>query len=115
MKRKLVKTPRTRGTLKRAQTSVTAKGTAGDGVGGIQHVIVLMLENRSFDQMLGSLKSLYPEMEGVDPGKPGVNYDGATAYPQQANAVFQLPYGVDPMHELTDVTEQLSGGCGGFI
>ena len=35
----------------------------------IKHVVVLMLENRSFDQMLGALKAVphLKALEGVDP------------------------------------------------
>ena len=33
----------------------------------IEHVIVLMLENRSFDHMLGVLQSIYPKLEGIPP------------------------------------------------
>ncbi len=29
-----------------------------------------MLENRSFDQMLGALQSVYPELDGIDPTRP---------------------------------------------
>ena len=76
-----------------------------------------MLENRSFDHLLGSLKSLYPELVGIDPANPGVNNEGATAYPQTPAAKFMLPYGVDPKHELVDVKEQLTfnGPGGGFV
>jgi|HubBroStandDraft_6_1064221.scaffolds.fasta_scaffold1908275_1 phospholipase C len=35
--------------------------------GPINHVVVLMMENHSFDQLLGWTKSLYPALEGVDP------------------------------------------------
>ncbi len=31
----------------------------------IEHFIVLMLENRSFDHMLGFLKSLHPSLNGI--------------------------------------------------
>ena len=84
---------------------------------GIEHVVVLMLENRSFDHLLGSMKSVYPVLAGIDPTSPGVNYDGTTAYPQTPKARFILPYGVDPKHELVDVREQLTfnGSCGGFV
>jgi phospholipase C len=33
----------------------------------IRHVVVLMMENHSFDQMLGSLASVYKDLDGVDP------------------------------------------------
>jgi len=32
----------------------------------IKHVVVLMMENHSFDQIVGWTKSLYPTLEGVD-------------------------------------------------
>ena len=41
----------------------------------IRHVIVLMMENRSFDHMLGALQAFNPDIDGVDPQKPGVNLD----------------------------------------
>ncbi len=93
--------------------AVTAT-TTGDG---IEHVVVLMLENRSFDHLLGSLKSVYPGLVGIDPANPGVNREGTTTYPQTPDARFMLPYGVDPKHELDDVHEQLTfnGPCGGYV
>jgi phospholipase C len=32
----------------------------------INHVVVLMLENRSFDQMLGCMQPVVPGLEGID-------------------------------------------------
>jgi phospholipase C len=32
----------------------------------IKHVVLLMMENHSFDQMLGCLQKEYPELDGVD-------------------------------------------------
>ena len=98
----------------RKQLAVASTGT-GDP---IEHVVVLVLENRSFDQMLGSLKSLHPALVGIDPNNPGVNEGGGKSYPQTPTAVPQLPYGVDPKHELADVREQVDFGgaqCAGFI
>ena len=34
----------------------------------IKHVILLMMENHSFDQMLGSLQTVQAEVDGVDIG-----------------------------------------------
>jgi phospholipase C len=67
--------------------------------------------------MLGSLKSLYPPMEGVDKSDPGVNRDGNEKYVQKPKALFQLPYGVDPPHGPADVRDQIeiAGPCGGFV
>jgi len=47
----------------------------------IKHVVVLMLENRSFDQILGGLKAVYPPLEGVDPNNPRSNPDLAASPP----------------------------------
>ena len=79
----------------------------------IQHVFVLMLENRSFDHMLG-----FSGMTGFDPvtRQPteisalpsGVSnsWNGQT-FPASTPAVD--PMRIDPCHEFTDVLEQLCG------
>lgn len=41
----------------------------------IEHVVVLMLENHSFDEMLGGLSVDNPEIDGVDPAHPKSNPD----------------------------------------
>lgn len=84
----------------------------------IKHIVVLMLENRSFDQMLGSLKSSFPDVDGIDTKAPGSNSDvHGNVYFQQGRASFQLPRKVDPMHEFKDVEQQLDDPApnGGFI
>jgi phospholipase C len=103
-------------TARKSKSSRAAPAMAAT-VGAIEHVIVLMLENRSFDHVLGSMQSMYPNLVGIDPAKPGVNYEGPTAYPQRPDASFLMPYGVDPKHEPEDVQEQLAynGPCGGFV
>ena len=80
---------------------------------GIQHVFVLMLENRSFDHMLG-----FSGIAGVDAvtGQPTA-IDGLTgnesnsfaghAYPVTAGADFRMAS--DPPHEFADVLHQLCG------
>src|SRR5688500_7065739 len=41
-----------------------------------RHVVVLMLENRSFDHMVGALQATIPGLNGVPPaGPPRVNKD----------------------------------------
>src|SRR4030088_2475746 len=65
----------------------------------IKHVVVLALENHSFDQMLGCLKELYPELEGVTPGAPNKNVDhDGTTYLQDVTEERQMPF--DPHHEV---------------
>jgi len=35
------------------------------GLDNLKHIVVLMMENRSFDHMLGSLKAVDPRIDGV--------------------------------------------------
>ncbi len=77
----------------------------------IKHVVVLMLENRSFDHMLGYLKN--PPVDGLKGGET-VPYNPEN--PAAGTApVFRLksPEGYrtkpDPLHEFDDVTLQIFG------
>ena len=36
-----------------------------EGLDGLKHIVVLMMENRSFDHMLGFLKKTYPKIKGL--------------------------------------------------
>ena len=78
---------------------------------GIEHVVVLCLENRSFDHMLGFLDTprrlTGDEFNLTDPEDPSstrVNVSNTAAY------VGDLD--VDPSHEVTQVREQLYGAAG---
>lgn len=80
----------------------------------IKHVVVLMLENHSFDQMLGSFRSVFPDLEGVDPARPGSNRDkDGMTYSQAATTATSVLH--DPMHELANVLHQLEGDNGNFV
>jgi phospholipase C len=73
----------------------------------IKHVVVLMFENHSFDQMLGCYNSVYSGLEGVD--SRNVNFDsGGRPYPQ--SETHDLVVSPDPMHELANVRNQLASG-----
>lgn len=76
----------------------------------IKHVVVLMLENRSFDQLLGDLVRIDPArgIDGIDRKNPGGNPmpGGGTAV-QTDTALSQLPKHFDPKHELPNVRVQL--------
>lgn len=80
----------------------------------IKHVVLLVLENHSFDQMLGCFQGLFPEVEGVDRNNLRSNDDG------QGNIIYQSEMREtqmlhDPIHEHPDVMEQLSNGNSGFV
>jgi phospholipase C len=81
----------------------------------IEHVVVLALENRSFDRMLGALKAVYPQLESVDPNAPRSNADAeGTLYAQQPNASRTVK--PDPNHECDNVVHrQLDDNNGGFV
>jgi len=80
----------------------------------IRHVVVLIMENHSFDQMLGSLKAVYPQMEGLDSGNLGSNMDSnGITYTQQPTTERQML--LDPHHEVPHVKTQLENQNGGFV
>jgi phospholipase C len=81
----------------------------------IRHVICLMLENRSFDQMLGSLQAVYPDLDGVPEGGPlRTNRDIDGQVIEQAPAADTRMKG-DPKHELPNCLHQLSDNNGNFV
>ncbi len=83
------------------------------GVGGtsmtvqIDHVIVLVLENRSFDHLLGYLPSDDPDFEGLTRGGPYENpgWNGGPAQAASPTGKHVLP--VDPDHSHDAVMLQL--------
>ena len=81
----------------------------------IKHVVVLMLENHSFDQMLGCFKQIYPEMEGIDPTvAPYSNEDDKKkVYSQKPTTERQML--LDPRHEVEHVAVQIKNKNSGFV
>lgn len=74
----------------------------------IEHVIVLALENRSFDHMLGFLQHPDPRFDGLRGAGPYENpgWHGAPPVPATPNAKTVIPVG--PGHSHEDVMEQLA-------
>lgn len=73
----------------------------------IRHIIVLMLENRSFDHMLG-----YSGIPGIDGlvGKHFTNEDvSMQSVPTSNDAIYSGDYDSDPGHDFADVATQLWG------
>jgi phospholipase C len=82
----------------------------------IEHVIVLMLENRSFDHMLGVFQQLYPNLDGIPPegsNRTDTDSQTGTIYQQLPSTERQL--NPSPLHEHPDVMRQISNGMSGFI
>jgi phospholipase C len=86
---------------------------------GIKHVVVVMFENRSFDHMLGSLRKVFPDLDGIDPAHPGSNLDPRDPdHPYLQQPTSTTAFAKDPQHGLADVRHQLDsplGRCGGFV
>ncbi|MBV9415939.1 MAG: hypothetical protein JO363_13240, partial [Solirubrobacterales bacterium] len=66
-------------------------GAARNGLGRIEHIVVLMLENRSFDHMLGylSLEAGRDDVDGLQPGM--ANEHEGRRYPIHHLAATYLP------------------------
>jgi phospholipase C len=80
----------------------------------IKHVVVLMFENHSFDQMLGCFKSLYSQLEGVDPDNPRVNRDSTgREYKQLQHPDPRVE--PDPKHEVEHILNALKNNNGEFV
>jgi phospholipase C len=80
----------------------------------IKHVVLLLMENRSFDQMLGCFQEIYPNLEGIDANAPArTNSDGAREYQQLPTRAEQMP--VDPRHETEHVLKQIVDENSGFV
>lgn len=72
----------------------------------VEHVVVLCLENRSFDHMLGYLPHPDPRFAGLR-GGPWTNPDASgKAVPASADAKSVLPFGPDHSHDA--VMQQLA-------
>jgi phospholipase C len=88
----------------------------------VDHIVVLMLENRSFDHMLGYL-SLPGEKGRVSrtdiDGLSGLeaNYDkfDSKSYPVEPFGRARLVKSQDPDHSGDGVAEQMAQGMGGFV
>jgi len=82
------------------------------GLGRIEHIVVLMLENRSFDHMLGylSLEGGRDDVDGLAPGM--ANEHGGRQYPIHHLAATYFPdERWDPEHTAAATDRQINGGA----
>src|SRR5438309_7486449 len=79
------------------------------GLDQLKHIVVLMMENRSFDHMLGSLKAVDPRIDGVTDQLSNTDTTGASVKPQPL-AEFQGQLNPDPDHHFPAVDLQIFGG-----
>jgi phospholipase C len=79
------------------------------GLDNLKHIVVLMMENRSFDHMLGSLTAVNPQIDGITAGLSNPDTTGAAIQPQPL-AEFQGQLDPDPDHHFPAVDLQIFGG-----
>jgi phospholipase C len=80
--------------------------------GTIQHLVVLMLENRSFDHMLGFMKSATYAIDGLNGTETNQDSTGAAVTVSQ-DADYSGDLTPDPGHAFDDVNIQLFGNSAG--
>ncbi|MFL6209643.1 MAG: alkaline phosphatase family protein [Pyrinomonadaceae bacterium] len=92
-----------------------AANTALDNLNKIEHIVVLMLENRSFDHMLGylTLENGRTDVDGLTAGM--ANSLGNQSFPVHQLTKPAFNQGQDPCHSGACVDEQLSNNNGGFV
>jgi phospholipase C len=82
----------------------------------IKHVVLLMMENHSFDQMIGCLQGEYPNLEGIDINSPAPRFN----LDLSGKKVYQVPMDEqqvpkDPKHENRFVLGQIANANAGFV
>jgi len=99
----------------RAHFAAIAADPAVDNLSKIDNIVVLLMENRSFDHMLGYLK-LEEGRSDVDGLSPGLsNSDGQKSYPIHHLNHTGLKSNQDPCHSGSCVADQLANDNGGFV
>src|SRR2546429_6903469 len=79
------------------------------GLDNLKHIVVLMMENRSFDHMLGALKAQDARIDGITPDLSNPDSTGAPVNVQPL-AEFQGQLDPDPDHHFPGVDLQIFGG-----
>jgi phospholipase C len=76
------------------------------GLDSLKHIVVLMMENRSFDHMLGGLKARDPRIDGLTGNEtnPDINNVAVRVQPQ---ALYQSQLDPDPDHHFPAVDLQI--------
>jgi phospholipase C len=79
------------------------------GLDNLKHIVVLMMENRSFDHMLGALKAQNPLIDGLTGNENNLDTTGSTIRVQPL-AEFQSQLDPDPDHHFPAVDLQIFNG-----
>ena len=79
------------------------------GIQQLRHVVVLMMENRSFDHMLGALQSVNPAIDGLNGDETNPDTTGVPVA-VSPTAEYQSQLDPDPDHHFAAVDLQIFGG-----
>jgi phospholipase C len=79
------------------------------GLNSLKHIVVLMMSGRSFDHMLGGLKSVDHQIDGLTGNETNPDVNGEMV-PVQPLAEFQGQLNPDPDHHFPGVDLQIFGG-----
>jgi phospholipase C len=79
------------------------------GIDRLKHIVVLMMENRPFDHMLGALRATDPRIDGLVGNESNPDTTGALT-PAAPLAEFQGQLDPDPDHSFPGVDLQLFNG-----
>jgi phospholipase C len=82
------------------------------GLDNLKHIVVLMMENRSFDHMLGALKADDPRINGLTGNESNLDTTNEPVKVQPL-AEFQSQLDPDPNHHFPAVHQQLYAGTPG--
>src|SRR5512140_829063 len=78
------------------------------GLQQLKHLVVLMMENRAFDHMLGFLKAQDPRIDGLKGDETNPDTNGKLVK-GQPNADYQGQLQPDPGHHFEDTNTQIYG------
>jgi phospholipase C len=92
-----------------SRRSRTERDRMPPGLDTLKHLVVLMMENRSFDHMLGSLKATNPAIDGLTGTESNPDTNGA-AVTVQNTAQYRGDLDPDPGHDFVDVDLQIFHG-----
>ena len=100
----------------RLSPEASSEAEALENLCKIDHIVVLMLENRSFDHMLGYLTLRgQAEVRGLTGGPEQANQYQGTSYKPRRLGVTRIPKSQDPCHSIKCVQDQLENENGGFV
>ncbi|MCU1330203.1 MAG: hypothetical protein JWN34_5573 [Bryobacterales bacterium] len=80
------------------------------GLDKLKHIVVVMMENRSFDHMLGGLRKIDPRINGLTGKETNPDTSGEPA-PVKPKAKFQSQLDPDPDHHFPAVHKQIFGSA----